>query len=65
MKVYLNGSFVSPEEATISPDDRGFLLDPDLSNSETELTLGYGHALLDGNLALGGGFVAEDQPQAR
>ena len=26
MKVFLNDSFVSPDEATISPDDRGFLL---------------------------------------
>ncbi len=40
-------------------DDRGFLLDSDLSDSETEMTLGYGHALLDGNLGLGGGFKVQ------
>jgi tetratricopeptide (TPR) repeat protein len=40
-------------------DERGFLLDPDLSDSETELTLAYAHLLLDGDLALGGSFKVQ------
>lgn len=37
-------------------DDRGFLLDDDLRDAQTELLLGYGRSLLGGDLALGGAF---------
>ncbi len=37
-------------------DDRGFLLNDNLKDSETELALGYGHQMLDGNMSLGGSF---------
>jgi tetratricopeptide (TPR) repeat protein len=40
-------------------DDRGFLLSDDLEDRETELALGYGHNLLDGNLSLGGAFKVQ------
>lgn len=37
-----------------SRDDRGFLLDDDLQDAQSEILLGYGRSLADGNLALGG-----------
>jgi len=45
-------------------DDRGFLLDGDLEDSETELSLGYGHAFLDGDLSLGGSLKFQRQSLA-
>ncbi len=37
-------------------DERGFLVDDNLRDAETEFLLGYGRSLLDGDLALGGAF---------
>lgn len=45
-------------------DDRGFLLDDNLEDSETELSLGYGHAFLDGDLSLGGSLKFQRQSLA-
>ena len=42
-------------------DDRGFLLNDNLKDSETELALGYGHSLLEGNLSIGGAFKVQRQ----
>ena len=35
-------------------DERGFLFDDNLEDAETEIALGYGHLLANGNLSLGG-----------
>jgi tetratricopeptide (TPR) repeat protein len=45
-------------------DDRGFLLGDDLEDSETELALGYGRSLMDGDLALGGTLKLQRQALA-
>jgi len=45
-------------------DDRGFLVDADLEDSETELGLSYGRSLLDGDLSLGGALKVQRQSLA-
>ncbi len=40
-------------------DERGFLLADDLEDRETEVMLGYGRPLLDGNLSVGGAFKVQ------
>jgi tetratricopeptide (TPR) repeat protein len=45
-------------------DDRGFLLDGDLEDTETELALGYGRLLMNGALGLGGTVKLQRQSLA-
>ena len=45
-------------------DNSGFLLAGDLEDTETELSLGYGRSLLDGDLSLGGAFKIQRQSLA-
>ncbi len=45
-------------------DDRGFLFADDLRDSESELSIGHGRQLLDGDLALGGSLKLRRQELA-